>query len=90
MHPVEAFRAFAEAKIAQSWAGLHDVTPDAVPVIGSVNSIPGFYVASGFSRHGFGIGPSASRLMAEIVMGLNTSVDPSPFRFDRFKRTKAT
>jgi glycine/D-amino acid oxidase-like deaminating enzyme len=88
-HLVKAFPAFAEARIAQSWAGLIDVTPDAVPVIGSVNSIPGFCIASGFSGHGFGIGPGAGQLMAEIVMGLNTSVDPSPFRFDRFKRTKA-
>lgn len=27
--------------------------------------------------------------MAELIMGMKTSVDPSPFRFDRFKRTKA-
>jgi len=88
-HLIKAFPAFAKAKIAQSWAGLIDVTPDAVPVIGPVSSIPGFYIASGFSGHGFGIGPGAGQLMAEIVTGSNTSVDPSPFRFDRFKRTKA-
>lgn len=64
------------------------MTPDAVPVIGPVGAIPGFFIASGFSGHGFGIGPGAGQLMAEIVMGQKTSVDPSPFRFDRFKRTK--
>ena len=31
---VRAFPAFAPAKIAQSWGGLIDTTPDAVPVIG--------------------------------------------------------
>jgi glycine/D-amino acid oxidase-like deaminating enzyme len=88
-HLIKAFPAFANAKIAQSWAGLIDVTPDAVPVIGPVNSMPGFYIASGFSGHGFGIGPGAGQLMAEIVTGVKTSVDPSPFRLDRFKRTQA-
>ncbi len=86
---IKAFPAFAEARIAQSWAGLVDVTPDAVPVIGPVKSIPGFFVASGFSGHGFGIGPGAGQLAAELVTGLSPSVDPSPFRFDRFKRTEA-
>lgn len=88
-HLVEAFPAFGNSRITQSWAGLIDVTPDAVPVIGPVGSIPGFFIASGFSGHGFGIGPGAGQLMAEIVMGGKTSVDTSPFRFDRFKRTKA-
>ncbi|HEX8045007.1 NAD(P)/FAD-dependent oxidoreductase [Rhizobium sp.] len=88
-HLIKAFPAFAESRITQSWGGLVDVTPDAVPVIGPVDSIPGFYIASGFSGHGFGIGPGAGRLMAEIVMGGKTCVDPAPFRFDRFRKTKA-
>jgi glycine/D-amino acid oxidase-like deaminating enzyme len=88
-HLIKAFPAFAESRITQSWGGLVDVTPDAVPVIGPVDSIPGFYIASGFSGHGFGIGPGAGQLMAEIVMGGKTCVDPAPFRFDRFRKIKA-
>ena len=88
-HLIKAFPAFAESRITQSWGGLVDVTPDAVPVIGPVASITGFHIASGFSGHGFGIGPGAGRLMAEIVMGKKTCVDPLPFRFDRFRKTKA-
>lgn len=87
-HLIKAFPAFAHATISQSWGGLVDVTPDAVPVIASVDSIPGVYVATGFSGHGFGIGPGAGQLMAEMVMGATTSVDPTPFRFDRFRRTE--
>ena len=87
---VAAFPAFAEARFTQSWAGLIDVTPDAIPVIGPVDAIPGFYVASGFSGHGFGIGPGAGQLMAEIVMGTNPTVDPKPYRYDRFRRTSTS
>lgn len=84
---VVAFPAFAESRITQSWAGLIDVTPDAVPVVGPVASLPGFYIASGFSGHGFGIGPGAGKLMADLVMGAQPSVDAALFRFDRFRKT---
>lgn len=81
-----AFPAFAGAKVLQSWAGLIDVTPDAVPVIGPITSIPGLYLASGFSGHGFGIGPGAGQLMADLVTGAHPVVDPAPFAIERFKR----
>jgi glycine/D-amino acid oxidase-like deaminating enzyme len=83
---VRAFPAFGPARIAQSWGGLIDTTPDAVPVIAPVNALPGFYLMSGFSGHGFGIGPGAGRLMAELVTNATPVVDPAPFRFERFRR----
>jgi glycine/D-amino acid oxidase-like deaminating enzyme len=82
------FPAFANLRIAESWAGLMDVTPDAVPVIDEVKRIPGFFVATGFSGHGFGIGPGAGRLMADLVAGDTPVVDPRPFRLDRFARAR--
>jgi glycine/D-amino acid oxidase-like deaminating enzyme len=83
---IRAFPAFSGARIAQSWGGLIDTTPDAVPVIGPVAAVPGFYLMSGFSGHGFGIGPGAGRLMAELVTGTTPVVDPLPFRFERFAK----
>ena len=56
------FPAFAGMQVAESWGGLIDVTPDAVPVIDQVAGVPGFFLATGFSGHGFGIGPGAGRL----------------------------
>ena len=79
------FPAFRDARVAERWAGYIDATPDAVPVISPVDSIPGFYLATGFSGHGFGIGPGAGKLMADIVTGATTPVvDPAPFRYARF------
>ncbi|UHD43879.1 FAD-binding oxidoreductase [Aureimonas altamirensis] len=75
---------FGKAEIAQQWAGYIDVTPDAVPVISPVETIPGFHIATGFSGHGFGIGPAAGRLMADMVTGKPPIVDPSAFRLSRF------
>ena len=45
---------------------------------------PGLTVAAGFSGHGFGIGPGAGRLAADLATGQAPSVDPSPFRLSRF------
>ena len=87
---IRAFPAFAPLRIAQSWGGLIDATPDAVPVIGPVQAVPGFFLMSGFSGHGFGIGPGAGRLMSELVTGAAPVVDPAPFRFDRFASRAVT
>jgi glycine/D-amino acid oxidase-like deaminating enzyme len=83
------FPGFAQMQVAESWGGLIDVTPDAVPVIDQVSHMPGFFIATGFSGHGFGIGPGAGRLMADLVAGERPVVDPTPFRLARFPRTKA-
>jgi glycine/D-amino acid oxidase-like deaminating enzyme len=83
-HLAAAFPAFAGTPVAQQWAGMIDVTPDAVPVISPVPGLPGFFVATGFSGHGFGIGPGAGRLMADLVTGDTPIVDPTPFRWSRF------
>jgi glycine/D-amino acid oxidase-like deaminating enzyme len=81
---IRAFPALATAEVAQRWAGYIDVTPDAVPVISAIDRIPGFFMASGFSGHGFGIGPAAGRLMADLVTNRTPLVDPACFRFRRF------
>ena len=78
------FPAFAQMQVAQSWGGMIDVTPDAVPVISEVAALPGFFLATGFSGHGFGIGPGAGKLIADLVTGDPPVVDPAPFRFARF------
>jgi len=78
------FPAFAPMRVAESWGGMIDVTPDAVPVIDQAEALPGFFLATGFSGHGFGIGPGAGRLIADMVAGDAPVVDPAPFRFSRF------
>ncbi|WP_112663572.1 NAD(P)/FAD-dependent oxidoreductase [Microvirga flavescens] len=80
-----AYPAFAKARVVREWAGVMDVTPDAIPVISAVKTLPGFHIASGFSGHGFGIAPAAGQLMADIVMGTSPLVDPAPFSISRLR-----
>lgn len=78
-----AYTDLKTVKMAESWAGMIDVTPDAIPVISAVDDLPGFYLATGFSGHGFGIGPGAGHLAADLVSGSRPIVDPQPFRYSR-------
>ena len=80
----KAFPVMKDVRIDRTWAGLIDVTPDAIPVISPIDEIPGFYLATGFSGHGFGIGPGAGRLVSEMVTDAPTCVDLQPFRYSRF------
>jgi glycine/D-amino acid oxidase-like deaminating enzyme len=79
-----AYPAFRGIRILERWGGLIDVMPDMLPVISAVDSLPGLHLATGFSGHGFGIGPGAGRLAADLVTGTAGAADLAPFRFSRF------
>jgi glycine/D-amino acid oxidase-like deaminating enzyme len=78
-----AYPALQGVKIAQSWGGLVDMTPDMIPVISAIDSLPGFFVSAGFSGHGFGVGPAAGQLAADLIAGDRPIVDPYPYRHNR-------
>ncbi|TMV04004.1 NAD(P)/FAD-dependent oxidoreductase [Brucella haematophila] len=80
----QAIPAFASVSIAQEWAGMIDTMPDIIPTISPIPGVEGLIVATGFSGHGFGIGPGAGRLVADMVSGETPVVDPSPFHISRF------
>ncbi|MTH78444.1 NAD(P)/FAD-dependent oxidoreductase [Paracoccus aestuariivivens] len=74
----EIFPALKQAAVTSGWAGFIDSTPDGVPAIGETR-IPGLMLAAGFSGHGFGIGPGAGHLIADLVTGTAPIVDPEPY-----------
>ena len=74
----------ADLQVVHAWAGAIDTTPDLIPVISDVAKIPGFYVATGFSGHGFALGPAAGELVADMVTGAKPMMDISPYRLSRF------
>lgn len=83
-----AFPVFEGAQVAHSWGGMMDVTPDALPVISTVDAVPGFFIGTGFSGHGFGIGPAAGELLAEMVREVVPTVGHHAFRLSRFGKSR--
>ncbi len=79
----EHYPALAGLQVAQSWGGMIDSTPDGIPVISAVDTMPGLYLSTGYTGHGFGIGPAAGRLAADLIAGDPPIVDPYPFRYSR-------
>jgi len=73
-----------DLRIKRSWAGYIDATPDMLPVIGEVPAVPGLFLATGFSGHGFGLGPVAGRLISELIRDGKPSLDLDALRFTRF------
>ena len=73
-----------DVKLAEAWAGMIDVTPDAVPVLGEDDMLKGLFVATGLSGHGFGIGPAIGRITADLVRGQSCGHDLNRFRGSRF------
>jgi glycine/D-amino acid oxidase-like deaminating enzyme len=80
----QVFPAFADLGIAEAWAGIVETSPDVVPIIGEVGELAGFYIATGFSGHGFGIGPGAGKALAAMLTGEDNPIDLEPFRLERF------
>ena len=81
---IEAFPVMYGMRVTDTWAGAVDVAPDGLPTLSAVEAVPGFFVATGFTGHGFGIGPGAGKLMSQLVTGQTPMVDPAPFRYSRF------
>lgn len=71
-------------RMATSWAGTVDVTPDALPVAGGVSGVDGLYLATGLSSHGFGVGPGVARATVDLLLGTAPGVDLTEFSIDRF------
>ena len=74
----------AALPFAETWGGMIDATPDVLPIVSPVESIGDFYLATGFSGHGFGIGPGAGRLVAGMVCGDVDAPALAGFRLGRF------
>ena len=84
---VRRFPPLANASIRRAWAGLYEVTPDANPIIGEAAELPGFFLATGFSGHGFMHGPIVGELLADLILQRQPQIDISCFSLDRFSRT---
>lgn len=70
--------------LQRSWAGRIDLTPDVIPIIDRPDPGRALFVATGFSGHGFALGPAVGRQLAEWITRGRPSLDLAAFRLARF------
>ncbi|ACD18856.1 NAD(P)/FAD-dependent oxidoreductase [Paraburkholderia phytofirmans] len=70
----------------EPWMGRRPCTADMLPIIGPAKKHPGLWFAFGHAHHGLTLGPVTGRLIAEMMTGEATLVDPRPFSVERFAR----
>lgn len=70
--------------IAGGWTGFYETTPDHNGIIGESTALPRFFYATGFSGHGFLLGPAVGEVIRDLVLGNEPLVDVSAFTVDRF------
>lgn len=73
-------------RIVRQWSGLYEITPDRQPIYGGVKEVEGFYLAAGFSGHGFMFAPITGVVMAETILGQPTTLPIHMLDKDRFAR----
>ncbi len=73
-------------RLVRQWAGLYNITPDRQPIYESSEEVSGFYMAVGFSGHGFMFGPMTGVVMSELILGEEPTVDISKLSLKRFER----
>jgi len=81
---VDRVPAFAGIELAEAWSGMIDALPDVVPVLDKAEPVDGLWISTGFSGHGFGIGPGAGKIMARLIQGQSVDYDLGRFRLARF------
>ncbi len=74
----------ADAEIRRGWAGLREMTPDDHGILGPTADVPGFWLATGFSGHGFMHAPIVGELLSEWLLDGVPSIALSPLRLERF------
>ena len=75
-----------ELRVVRQWSGLYNISPDRQPIYGPVKEVEGFYLACGFSGHGFMFGPVTGVVMAAAILGETPTIPVHMLDKDRFER----
>ena len=72
-------------RILRQWAGLYNMSPDRHQVYDEFPGLPGFFVAAGYSGHGFMLAPATGLCMAEMILGLEPTLPWKRLGLSRFE-----
>ncbi len=85
----EILPAFGDLAIRETWSGLRPRAADGLPVLGTDDSVAGLVYATGHYRNGILLTPITAKIISELVLKGESSVQLSPFSPQRFARLRA-
>ncbi|PIE66176.1 MAG: hypothetical protein CSA26_01580 [Desulfobacterales bacterium] len=80
---VEAMPALRDVRVIRSFANFFPHSADDLPILGFVQGVEGFVMASGHNGHGVCLGPGSGKLVAELICTGTTSVGIEELRLER-------
>ena len=81
---VNLYPSLAGLPIVRAWVGIEAFCKDEMQIIGPVPGVQGLVLATGFSGHGFGIGPGVGALIARYFITGKMPAKLKPFGYERF------
>ena len=75
--------ALKDYPLVKHWAGIRPGTQNGVPYIDKHPEISKLSINAGHFRNGLAMAPASAQLMADLILGRPTAVDPEPYRLDR-------
>jgi 4-methylaminobutanoate oxidase (formaldehyde-forming) len=84
---IRRFPFLADAEAVRLVCHPDAMTPDAIPLIGPMPGVRGFWVAAGLSLNGFGGGGGIGQAVARWIVDGDPGVDVAPYRAWRFAET---
>lgn len=79
---IDLYPQLADYPIEHHWAGLRPGSPGGVPYIGRHPEYGNLFINAGHYRNGVVLAPASAKLVADLVLGRETEIDPAPYAFD--------
>jgi D-amino-acid dehydrogenase len=73
------------APVEEEWWGWRPMTFDGMPIIGRPPAIGNVLIAAGHNMLGLSMATATGKLVAEMLSGLPTHIDPKPYGLQRFE-----
>ena len=70
---------------SSEWCGLRPCFPDELSMVGPVSKQPGLYIATGHAMMEFTLGPATGKLLSELIVGKQMSMNIDALRVDRLE-----
>lgn len=79
---IHRFPLLAECELERHWAGLRPGSPNGIPYIGRHPELHNLYVNAGHFRNGIVLAPASARLLADLLLGRDPILSPTPYALD--------